>query len=134
MQMEDSSEHTADLDGHANACVAGKNALIVHMLDKKVNASGFDPSQGKVKDLDLVSAALAYDCPTTGETIMLLVHQAVHVPSMNIDLLCPLQMRMNDVELQECPKSMDNDQMTCPICSEQPKTAMSFTFCLGSEG
>jgi hypothetical protein len=29
--------------------------------NKKVNVTGFDPSLGKVKDLDLVSAALAYD-------------------------------------------------------------------------
>jgi hypothetical protein len=66
MQMEDPSEHPTDLDSHADACVVGKNVLIVHVLGKKVNVTGFDPLQGKVKDLDLVSAALACDCPTTG--------------------------------------------------------------------
>jgi hypothetical protein len=47
-------EHSTDLDSHADTCVVGKNALIVHMLDKKVNVTGFDPAQGKVKDLNLV--------------------------------------------------------------------------------
>jgi hypothetical protein len=105
--MEDPSEHPADLDSHADACVIGRNALIVQMLNKKVNVTGFDPLQGKVKDLDLVSAALACDCPTTGGTVVLMVHQAVHVPTMDEDLLCPMQMRVNHVELQECPKFME---------------------------
>jgi hypothetical protein len=75
--LEDPTEHPTDLDSHANTCGVGKNALIVHLLDKKVNVAGFDPTQGKVKDLNLVSAALAYDCPATGEPIILMVHQAV---------------------------------------------------------
>jgi hypothetical protein len=56
------TEHPTDLDSHADTCVVGKNALIAHQLDKKVNVTGFDPTQGKVKDLNLVSAALACDC------------------------------------------------------------------------
>jgi hypothetical protein len=100
----DATEHPTDLDSHADTCVVGKNALIVHLLNKKVNVTGFDPSLGKVKDLDLVSAALAYDCPATGETVILIIHQAVHVPTMKNDLLCPMQIRVNDIEIQECPK------------------------------
>ena len=111
LQMEDPTEHPTDLDSHADTCVVGKHALIVHRLDKKVNVTGFDPAQGKVKDLNLVSAALAYDCPVTGEAIILMVHQAVHVPTMDNDLvLCPMQMRMNDVELRKCPKFMEDQQ------------------------
>jgi hypothetical protein len=36
-----------------------------------------------------------------------MTHQAVHVPTMDNNLLCPMQMRVNDVELQECPKFME---------------------------
>ena len=105
----DASEHPTDLDSHADTCVVGKNALIDHILNKKVNVTGFDPSLGKeVKDLDLVSAALAYDCPETGETVILMIHhQAVHVPTMTNDLLCPMQMRTNDIGVQECPKFLE---------------------------
>ena len=85
-QLDDPIEHPTDLDSHADTCVVGKHALIVHLLEKKVHVTGFDPAQGKVKDLDLVSAALAYDCPTTGEVSILMVHQAVHVPTMENDL------------------------------------------------
>ena len=112
----DASEHPTDLDSHADTCVVGKNALIIHILNKKVNVTGFDPSLGKVKDLDLVSAALAYDCPETGETVILMIHQAVHVPTMINDLLCPMQMRTNDIGVQECPKFLEeHPDDTSPI-------------------
>ena len=67
---------------------------IVSLLDKKVNVTGFDPCmQDNVKDLDLVSAALTYgDCPVTGEVIILMIHQAVHIPMMENDLLCLMQI------------------------------------------
>jgi hypothetical protein len=95
------------MDSHADMCVVGKHALIVHMLDKKVNITGFDPTQGRITDLNLVSAALGYDCPQTGVTSILMVHQAVHIPTMDNGLLCLMQMRRNDIELNEYPKFME---------------------------
>ncbi len=80
-QMMDTTEHPINLDSHADTCIVGKNVLIDHVLDKKVNVTDFDPAQGKVRDLNLVTAALAYDCPRTGEVSVLMVHQAVHVPT-----------------------------------------------------
>jgi hypothetical protein len=102
-------EHYTELDSHADTCVVGKHALIVHLLNKKVNVTGFDPTRGRITDLNLVLAALAYDCPTTGKTFILMVHQAVHVPTMENNLLCPMQMRINDIEVNECPKLMEKN-------------------------
>jgi hypothetical protein len=93
----DATEHLTILDSHADTCVLGKDALIVHLLNKKVNVTGFHPTLGKVKDLDLISAALAYDCLDTGVTGILMVYRAVHVPTMTNDLLCPMQMRVNEM-------------------------------------
>jgi hypothetical protein len=94
------------LDSHADTCLAGKNVLVVHILDKKVNVTGFDPMQGKLKDLNLVSGALACNCPT-GEVVTLMMHQAFYVPTMKNDLLCLMQMRMNNVDPQEWPKFLE---------------------------
>ncbi len=105
------SEHPTDLDSHADTCVIGKNALIVHILNKKVNVTGFDPSFGKVKDLDLVSAALAYDCPEMGERVIQMVHQAIHAQMMTIDLLCPMQMRANEIGYKSVQSSFRSTQM-----------------------
>jgi hypothetical protein len=88
-------------------CIVGKHALITLILDKHVNVSGFDPMQGKVKDLYLVSTALTYNCPESGEVIILDIHQGVHVPTMENNLLCPMLMQMNDVKVHECLKFLE---------------------------
>jgi hypothetical protein len=36
-----------------------------------------------------------------------MIHQAVHVPAMSNDLLCPMQMRANEIRVQECPKFLE---------------------------
>jgi hypothetical protein len=58
------------MDRHADTCIVGKHALIVHLLEKKVNVTGFYPIQGQITNLDLISAAVTYNCPRTGEIII----------------------------------------------------------------
>ena len=51
-------------------------------------------------------AVVAYDHPATGDTYMLVFHQAIMVPNLNSNLLCSNQMRANDLrvndELKHC--------------------------------
>ena len=51
-----------------------------------------------------ISSALAYDDQVTGKTTILVVHQAIHVPTMESNLLCPMQVQINDVKVDETPK------------------------------
>jgi hypothetical protein len=71
--------------------------------------TGYDPKLGSMKGMAIVSAALAYVDPTSGEVIILRVHQAVHIPTMPNNLLCPMQMRLNDVLVDDCPKFVHRD-------------------------
>ena len=60
-------EQRTDLDSHADTCVIGQHALIVHDFNRPVNGVGYDPSKGIMTPNCLtVSAAVAYDCPMTG--------------------------------------------------------------------
>jgi hypothetical protein len=93
-----------EMDNHADTCVVGQECLVFHDFDRPVNVAGFDTSLGTVKNRSVVSAAVAYDDPTTGEVIMLVVHQAIYIPTMDHNLLCPMQIRMNDHLVDECPK------------------------------
>ena len=52
----------------------------------------------------VVSAAVAYDCPAMGDTYMLVIHQAVAVPSMQYILLSSMQLQDNDVCVNDEPK------------------------------
>ena len=51
-----------------------------------------------------ISGALAYDDQVTGKMTVLVVHQAIHMPTMESSLLCPMQVWMNDVKVDETPK------------------------------
>jgi len=93
-----------ELDTHADTCVVGNNCLIVHEYDRWVTVTGYDPTQGSVKDLKVVGAVIAYDCPQTGEVIIIRINQAIHIKSMSNNLLCPMQIRMNDIKVFDCPK------------------------------
>ena len=52
-----------EFDSHADTCTVGKNALITHVHNRQVNVHAYDPSLGSQKDMSIVNAALAYDCP-----------------------------------------------------------------------
>ena len=51
-----------------------------------------------------ISSTLAYDDQATRKMTILVVHQAIHVPTMESTLLCPMQGQMNDVKVDETPK------------------------------
>ena len=59
-----------ELDSHADTCTIGNNALITHVHSRRVNVHGYDASLGCQKDMQIVNAALAYDCPLTGEVLI----------------------------------------------------------------
>jgi hypothetical protein len=56
------------------------------------------------EDLKTVSAALAYDDPVSGETVILLVHQAIYIPAITHNLLSSMQVRLNDVIVNDTPR------------------------------
>ena len=78
----DPNDIRTELDNHADTSgVSPAAALIFHDFERPVNISGYDGSVGSTQ-AQVVSAAVAYDCPATGDTYMLVIHQAVAVPSM----------------------------------------------------
>ena len=64
------SQHRTELDSHADTCTVGKNALITHIHNRSVTVHAYDPSLGTQQDKSIVNAAVAYDCPHTGEILI----------------------------------------------------------------
>ena len=98
-----------DLDSHANQCALGSNSLIVQVYDRPINVSGYNPSGPVNKDLKTVSAALAHNDPVSGETLILMVNQAISIPDISHNLLSPMQLRLNDVVVNEVPRFLTED-------------------------
>jgi hypothetical protein len=92
-----------DLDSHADCCVCGKEVLVFNDFDREVTVTGWDP-EGETQSLRIVSAAMVYTIPQSGQTVLLIVHQSIFSPSLKHNLLSTMKMRLHDVIVNETPK------------------------------
>ena len=102
--------------------------------EKPVNIVGYDKSKGTLaNNMKTVSGALAYDNPTSGTTVIIVVLQAIHVPSMDCNLICPMPVRMNDVKLDDKPKFSTEDptdESHAISCEDNMGTLVNITLSL----
>ena len=81
--------HT-ELDMHTNMVVLSKHCFIFdHVQGRTCKVAPYDPSIGTTKEVPVVVAAIAYDCPYTHEAYVLIVRKALHFPSMDNNLIPP---------------------------------------------
>ena len=100
-------EGRTEMDSHADTCVVGdKSALIIHDFEQIVRVYGYNKEAGQATECRMVSAVVAYDHPETGDVYMLTIHQAVLVPKMRTNLLSTMQLRDNDVRVNDEPKHL----------------------------
>ena len=71
---------------------------------RNFNVQPFISNLGMAKDVPVVDGSLAYDCPCTGEVCILFVMNALHVPSMECNLIAPFIMRSGSVIVNDVPK------------------------------
>ena len=108
--LTDDIDQRIDLDGHADTCVIGQHALIVHGFNRPVNVLGYDPSKGiMTPNCRTVSEAVAYDCPIIGEVFIIEFRQAIFIDHLHNNILCPMQMRMYGVKVNEIPKYLNEN-------------------------
>ena len=101
------TECRSEIDNHAYTCMVGtKTALIIHDYDRPVQVHGYDEGVGEIEACRTVSAVIVYDHTESRETYMLVLHQAILIPQMENNILCPLQMRKNDVRVNDEQKFM----------------------------
>jgi hypothetical protein len=95
-----------ELDSHADTCVAGSNCVVLEVTDQTVNVSAFSDQHETMKDIPIVTAAMAYDDPKSGQTYILIMGQAIYMENMPNSLLCPNQLRYNGICVDDCPKHL----------------------------
>ena len=128
-------------------CV-GKHAHIFMDHGKAVNIVGYDKSKGTLaNNMKTVSGVRAYDNPT-GMTVIIVVYQEIHVPTMDCNLafhtptmdcnfICPMQLRMNDVKLDDKPKFLTEDptdESHAISCEDNNGTIVNITLELKGTG
>ena len=82
--MEDVNESSrTELDSHANMVVIGMKAYILSTIGETVDVAHFTPDYKPIS-VELVDAALKYECPYCGEIKILIIRRGLHVPSMQL--------------------------------------------------
>ena len=98
----------SELDSHADTCVVGKHALVVHEHNKMVNVFSYDP-KSKGKPAKIVDALVKYVDPFTGAESLIMINQAIHVDYLEHNLICPMQCRLNGVIVNDTPKFLTDN-------------------------
>ena len=93
-----------ELDSHADSAVVGKNCYVLRKTGKVAKVQGFTSALGKPLLVPFVDAIVAYDDPTSGNTMLLKIRNALYVQSLHSNLIPPFLMRLAGIEVNECPK------------------------------
>ena len=100
------SEGRTELDSHADSPVVGRNVIILSDSGQRANVTGFTEDLGKCMSVPIVTAAIAYTDEYTGLTSIIIIYNALHIKSMENNLVPPFMIRLAGVEVDECPKFM----------------------------
>jgi hypothetical protein len=107
---DDTSPNHSKLDSHADTCVAGANTIPLWYTDQRVNVSPFIGDYTPIADVPIASVATAWDDPTNGRTIILVINEALFFGErMTYLLLCPNQMRCNGLIVNDVPPLFNPD-------------------------
>ena len=83
--------------------VVGCHAYILSNTGRKADVNAFSPDFEPMT-IPIVDAAVQYNCKFTGKSYLLIIHNALHVPSMENNLIPPFVMRETGISVDDTPK------------------------------
>ena len=93
-----------ELDSHADTAVLGRNCVILAFTGRECDVSPYNDTYQSIKGVPIVTGATAYTCQTTGDTLILVFHEALWMgDTMDHSLLNPNQLRHYGVKVQDNP-------------------------------
>ena len=97
------------MDTHADTCVLGHNFIVLNYTSQVTDVYGYSPELGAIKNIPIVTGATAVDNPTTGETIILVVNEALWYGNcLDHSLLNPNQLRHYGCVVNDNPYDHEN--------------------------
>ena len=93
-----------ELDSHANMAVVGRHAFIISKTGRTTQVNPFSPDYEALKNVPIVDAALAYECPYSDQTYILVIRNCLHIPLMENNLIPPFLIREVGIVIQDVPK------------------------------
>ncbi len=99
-----------ELDLHADTTIVSPNVLVVHDHECYVDVCGYD-SKSRHKNTANVNAAIPSNNPQTGDTLVLLINQAILILSVKNIFLSPMLSHLNSVSVNVMPKFLLKNPM-----------------------
>ena len=93
-----------ELDYHVNMVVFGNQAFVFSNSGQYANMQAFAVKVQALSEVPIVDAVIAYYCPHSGDTYLLVVRNALCVPSMDNNLVPPFILREDGLILNYNPK------------------------------
>ena len=93
-----------ELDSHANMSVAGNGTTVIAKSGNFATVTPFSPDLPVLEKVEIGDAAMCYDDPVTLRTYILVMRNALLIPTMNHNLLPPFLVREAGLFLDETPK------------------------------
>jgi hypothetical protein len=91
--------------------VIGRHAYIISETGKIADVSPFTPDY-KSMEIPIVDAAVQYEDPYNGKTYILVIRNALYIPSMRNNLLPPFILHQAGIEVNDVPKIHTNEPST----------------------
>jgi hypothetical protein len=93
-----------ELDSHSDTAVLGRNCVILGFTGRECDVSPYNDTYQSITGVPIVTGATAYTCKNTGETIILVFHEALWTgDTMEHSLLNPNQLRHYGIQVQDNP-------------------------------
>ena len=114
-----------ELDSHANMPVAGCGTTVVSTTGRHATVTPFSGTLPSMEKVEIADVAMAFDDPITSRTFILVMRNALHIPTMGHNLIPPFLLREAGLYVDETPKfqlaeraSIDNH------CVYDPETGL----------
>ena len=93
-----------ELDSHADTVVLGRNCVILSYTGRECDVSPYTDVYDAIKGVPIVTGATAWTTQATGETYILVFHEALWMGNtMDHSLLNPNQMRHYGIQVNDNP-------------------------------
>ncbi len=90
-----------EMDSHADTIVLGSNAIILQYTSRECDVAPYSDSYAPICNVPIVTGATAVTSSMTGETIILVFHEAIWMGNeLDHSLLNPNQLRHHGVTVQ----------------------------------
>jgi hypothetical protein len=115
-----------ELDSHANMAVVGRHCFVIQETGRQADVSPFSPEYESLNQVDIVDAAIMYECPYTGKEVILVIQNVLYMPAMDNNLIPPFIMREAGLIVNNVPKM----QMNNPTDNHHSIVFLDEEFCI----